>query len=234
MKTFLKGPEPSITTVAELRKFLAPRVVYRDQDGDYIFLNGNGAVSIAFSIPDFSHVFSELEELDLIGFDGRLIPVGSANEALTEEVALKIIEKERAATLAVGEDYPIFLPFLPRTKDALTTLSADVSRSSELSPLTGEAREKKLADFEESWSWLNRYLASVQDGAFVGPLEKVLSELSELAGVELSCIDPGTRARIEAVPDAGGKTWSKSWGSRVSRSKVDSPITEELEGASNV
>jgi len=100
----------------------------------------------------------------------------------------------------VSEDCPFGCEVA--TSDAQSVEGAVSEGSANLpgvDPRDARSREKRIEDLMESWSWLNRYLGSTEDAAFMGPLEAVLDELSALAGVRLPAIDPRSRAEIRGT-----------------------------------
>lgn len=68
-----------------------------------------------------------------------------------------------------------------------------------------EVRQQKIEAALESWSWVVRYKAQTKDIALLGPMEKLIDQLADLAGITLPDIDPATRTIIipDNTPDAG-------------------------------
>lgn len=63
-------------------------------------------------------------------------------------------------------------------------------------------RQQKIDEALETWSWVARYKAQSTDKALLGPVEQLIRQLADLAGITLPIIDPATRSVIPETETA--------------------------------
>lgn len=91
------------SSMKSFAKSLKDQLIYRDQDGDYLFLDGEGKVRLAVTFAESDPTFSSAKAIVKHTDEYELLPVVLAGEPITDELVVNYSRFERE----VEPSYPV-------------------------------------------------------------------------------------------------------------------------------
>lgn len=91
------------SSLKSFAKSLEPKLIYRDQDGDYIYLDGEGKVRLAVTFAEKDPSFHSAKAIVKHTDSYDLVPVVLAQDPITDELIVNYSRLERT----VEPDYPV-------------------------------------------------------------------------------------------------------------------------------